>query len=519
MTIAALARCARIRWRVDRREWFRSLIVAFPRELSRNQPCDASILHCFPYWDCSAAFPCRRRPIHQSPFIQRTLTTSYGAIVPTVLITSGEHYGAVLNLDFDYGTYLEELQRHGLNHTRTFSGAYREVPSSFGITDNPLAPKPMRYACPWARSDEPGYYDGGNKFDLTKWDPHFFRRLHDFLRQAQERGVVVELNLFCPFYKEELWEACPMNARNNVNGVGDCPRTEVYTLKHPSLLEVQTALVEKLVTELRDYDNLYYEVCNEPYFGGVTVEWQHHIVDTIVDVETRLGVRHLISMNIANGRAKVEAPHPEVSIFNFHYCVPPDVVAMNYDLNRPIGENETGFRGRADVLYRTEAWDFMLAGGALFNNLDYSFTPAHPDGSLRQYDSPGGGSVELRQQLGVLKRFLESFDFLKMRPDSTVVHSTSPKLTSYALSQPGVAYAIYLHVPLPHKPERVEDHLQANRKVTVKLDLPAGDYRLQWIDPVTGRTRQEEKLQHPGGPRELPSPPIDNDVAIAIRRL
>ena len=34
---------------------------------------------------------------------------------PTVLITSGEHYGAVLNLDFDYIRYLDELQSNGLN--------------------------------------------------------------------------------------------------------------------------------------------------------------------------------------------------------------------------------------------------------------------------------------------------------------------------------------------------------------------------------------------------------------------
>ncbi len=28
---------------------------------------------------------------------------------PTVLVTSGEHYGAVLNLDFDYVRYLDAL--------------------------------------------------------------------------------------------------------------------------------------------------------------------------------------------------------------------------------------------------------------------------------------------------------------------------------------------------------------------------------------------------------------------------
>ena len=57
---------------------------------------------------------------------------------PTILVTSGEHYGALLNLDFDYARYFDELEAIGLNHTRTFSGSYREIPSSFGITDNPL---------------------------------------------------------------------------------------------------------------------------------------------------------------------------------------------------------------------------------------------------------------------------------------------------------------------------------------------------------------------------------------------
>ncbi len=59
-------------------------------------------------------------------------------------------------------------------------------------------------------------------------------------------------------------------------------------------------LVSKGVArELRGFDNLYYEVCNEPYFGGVTMAWQHRIVDTIVRAERDFPARHLISMNIA----------------------------------------------------------------------------------------------------------------------------------------------------------------------------------------------------------------------------
>lgn len=438
---------------------------------------------------------------------------------PTVLVTSGEHYGAVLNLDFDYVAYFDELQKHGLNHTRTFSGVYREDAAAFKITENTLAPGPGRFISPWARSDRSGYHAGGNRFDLTKWDPAYFERLKDFLSQAARRGIVVELTLFCPMYRDDMWNDCPMNSANNVNGVGTCPRDEVYTLGHPDLLDVQLAVTRKIVRELRDFDNLYYEICNEPYFGGVTMEWQHRIADAIVEGEKDLPQQHLISLNIANGRAKVGSPHPAISIFNFHYCVPPDAVEMNFGLGKAIGENETGFRGHDDVLYRTEGWDFLLAGGALYNNLDYSFTASHPDGSLRGYQSPGGGSVELRGQLGILKRFLERFDFVQMQPDDSVVLEVSPDLTTRVLAKRGVDYAIYLHVPLPNKPKRLSDHLRSDLDATLTVDLPEGRYSAEWLDPVAGNVSKTDRIRHQGGAAELRSPRFANDIALRIKRL
>jgi hypothetical protein len=366
---------------------------------------------------------------------------------PTVLVTSGEHYGAVLNLDFDYLRYLDALAADGLNHTRLFSGTYREVPASFGITENTLAPKPGRYVAPWARSTQPGDFDGGMKFDLSRWDESYFRRLKDFMAEAQRRGVVVEMNLFCPFYEPVLWDANPMNARNNVNGIGMVPRDEVYTLKHADLTAVQGAVTRKLVTELNAFDNLYFEVANEPYFGGITMEWQHHVAKLVADTEARLPNRHLVSMNVANGTAKVENPSPHVSIFNFHYATPPDAVAANAHLRGVIGENETGFRGKDDVLYRTEGWASLLAGGALYNNLDYSFTPAHPDGTFLEYASPGGGSPEFRKQMQVLKDFVHSFDFVRMKPDPSVV-AAPEGLAVQALVEKGRQYAVYLHRPV-----------------------------------------------------------------------
>ncbi|NUQ65735.1 MAG: hypothetical protein HUU20_24970 [Pirellulales bacterium] len=435
---------------------------------------------------------------------------------PAVLVTSGEHYGAVLNLDFDYARYLDALAADGLNHTRTFSGTYREIPGSFKITDNTLAPQPNRFACPWVRSEQPGYFDGGNKFDLSRSDEAYFDRLKDFMAAADKRGVVVEMNLFCPLYNDDLWKASPMNSANNVNGVGDCARTEVLTLKHPRLVELQVALTRKFVRELNPFDNLYFQVCNEPYFGGVTDQWQHRIVDTILAAERDLPKKHLISMNIANGRQKVEKPHPGVSIFNFHYCVPPDTVAMNYHLGKVIGENETGFRGKHDFLYRSEGWDFLLAGGGLYNNLDYSFTAKHPDGTFLDYQSPGGGSPELRRQLGILKRFLEGFDFLEMKPDETVVRSVSAGLSARALARPGKSYAVYLHAAIPSKPKRIEEFLRDGVEAKLVLALPEGKYCAEWIDTKTGAVVHQEEIQHAGGDRSLQSPAFADDVALRV---
>lgn len=435
---------------------------------------------------------------------------------PTILVTSGEHYGALLNLDFDYERYFAELARHGLNHTRVFSGTYREIPGSFGITDNPLAPKPGRYLAPWARSDRPGYAMGGNRFDLTKFDPAYFRRLGDLLAEADKHGIVVELTLFCPLYNQELWKASPFHVDNNINGVGKCNRKEVLSLKEPELVEFQLAVTRRIVEAVNRFDNLYFEVCNEPYAVGVPEAWQRRIVQEIVKTEKGLPKRHLISWNISNGRKKIENPPNEVSIFNFHYCVPPDTVAMNYALNRVIGENETGFRGKADILYRTEAWDFLLAGGALYNNLDYSFTPAHPGGTFRKYRSPGGGSLELRQQLGFLKRFLEDFDFVRMKPDPHVVRRTEPTLTHHVLSEPGRQYAMIFHVPLPLRPKDLSRHLRSGLRVRLTLAIPAGKYRLEWVDPVAGQILQQQRLRHDGESLKLQSPVFDNEVALKI---
>ncbi len=139
-------------------------------------------------------------------------------------------------------------------------------------------------------------------------------------------------------------------------------------------------------------------------------------------------------------------PHPAIAFFTFHYATPPDAVKQNRGLNRPIGDNETGFRGTNDAAYRMEAWDFLFAGGALYNNLDYSFAVGHERGDFAfPKDQPGGGSGRLRNQLGFLAGFMQTFDLTTTHPDTDFIRGGVPSGVSVeALVEPNRRWAIYL---------------------------------------------------------------------------
>ncbi len=51
----------------------------------------------------------------------------------TVLVGSTEHYGSVMNLDFDYLQYLDTLKADGLNVTRLFPGGSRMVSETLSL--------------------------------------------------------------------------------------------------------------------------------------------------------------------------------------------------------------------------------------------------------------------------------------------------------------------------------------------------------------------------------------------------
>lgn len=426
---------------------------------------------------------------------------------PIAIVTSGEHYGAVVNLDFDFRRYLDTLAKDGLNGTRVWAGAYVETGGSFGINGNTLDPAPGRFICPWARSDVPGYADGGNKFDLMRWDPAYFERLKQFVRHASRRGVVVEVNLFCPMYEDSMWTVCPMNVRNNINGLGDIPRHHPLTLdKSGGLLGVQEALVRKLAAELREFDNVTFEIVNEPYATQPRVpdDWQRHMTDVLVDAMKPWPKPFLISWNIANFSESVANPHPAVSLFNFHYATPPDAVRVNWGLGKPIGDNETGFRGTNDAPYRMEAWDFLMAGGALFNHLDYSFAVGHEEGSfVYPATQPGGGNAGLRRQFGVLSRFVRHYNLAKTQPETGfLLEGTPAGGSARVLAEPGRHYGVYFRKLASTGAYSVRWTGQAESPLTgdLRFHTSSNDGVRLWIDDrlIIDRWVDQTETEHTG---------------------
>ncbi len=288
--------------------------------------------------------------------------------------------------------------------------------------------------------------------------------------------------------------------------------------------------MRKLVREANGFDNVTFEIQNEPwsdrpkqvsvvnlYLQGaardkypnsievaddLSMAWQARVAQWIASEEAALPNKHLIAQNYANFGLPIREVAAGVGIVNFHYDYP-IAVESNYGLAKAIGYDETGFLGRDDGTYLRQAWNFVFSGGGLFNNLDYSFSVGHEDGLDTEPNGPGGGSAAFRRELGILKRFLESFPLTELTRDSqTVTHAAG--VNARVLAAPGGKYAMYLDGSGPS---------------AITMALPAGEYEGEWIDPATGRATPLPKFHHSGGAKVIQSPEFRNGIALRLTRV
>jgi hypothetical protein len=167
-----------------------------------------------------------------------------------------------------------------------------------------------------------------------------------------------------------------------------------------------------------------------------------------------------------------------------------------------------------------------VAGGALYNNLDFSFTAGHERGDFADKPyTPGGGSAELRRQLRVLHDFFGALPVTKMAPANEIIlpGSNLEGASARALAQPGNVYVVYLHHGhvLPEVdakentgPQYVVDAHAHQAKLF--LAVPRGSYDVIWMDTKTGRYSKRDDVAHSGGTLMLDGPPYAEDITLRL---
>ncbi len=451
---------------------------------------------------------------------------------PTLLITSAEHYGAVLNADFDYVAYLDALRANGLNYTRIYPGYLFEPVGKF-MTGNTLAPRPARLILPWARSDKPGYVLGGNFFDLDRWDEAYFARLKDFLGKADERGVVVEICFFNSEYSD-TWAISPLYSGNNVQGEGQCDWPDAQSLMHAGLVRREEDYVRKITQEANAFDNVILEICDEAASIGTGITlagpWVAHMADVVIATEKQLPKRHLIAQEVEGpyGGAMDFSADPRFDVVVGQYIYGQSngeaggelggmrALDTKYGLDKPVELNETCYYPiwyQADKVAdsRVEAWEFIVGGGAGFNQLNGLYTVANPAGKHPDDD-------RLFAALRHLGEFMANFEFTRMHPDDSFVLEGGAKgIYARMLSEAGRQYALYMH----HSERKggCYEAVPGSYGDSLQLDLPAGKYQAEWVDPASGSIVASRSIAHSGGKYGLSAPRYTIDIALRIKRM
>ncbi len=460
---------------------------------------------------------------------------------PLILVTSDHHYGAVIDKDFDFARYLNYLARQGMNLTRIYPGGMFEPPDKY-LPGNPLGPRPGRQILPWAKSDEAGAHPSlaelgqpSLKFDLERWNPAYFERLKAFVELARQKGIVVEVAFFNGMYAD-CWPLMPMYHSNNIQSVGNYEAAEcgLFTSADPRnevVMKYQKAYVARLTAELNGFDNVIFDLCDEPSLQGrpdgsvITlpdsrvVPWLNAMKEAFLGAEASLPKKHLLGQTVQN-------LSPDLSGEAWCAWLPTEYVRpaghaidRDYAAGKPIVDVESDYYGYGlakpytveDV--RVEGWWFLMQGGAGFINLN---------GEYRRGQETGARDTQrfIVPQKRILKEFLGSLDLAGLTRYTDFKGVPADGFAG-AVAERGRQYALYLFRGA--NDGKWGAHFVARPGVyrdTITLNaVPAGVYTLQWIDPATGRVKASDRVDWAGGDLAATTPVYSLDVAMRMRRV
>jgi hypothetical protein len=453
---------------------------------------------------------------------------------PILLITSDELYGAVINSEFDYVTYLDKLKSKGMNFVRIYPGAYIEEDNRY-MPGNPLGARSGKQILPWARTTTPGAHValGGYKYDLDKWDEAYFSRLNDFCLKAFERGIIIEICFFNGQYNPARWKnnggwfTQPLYKDNNIQGVGTCSWDMVQSLTgDPGLVLYHEKYVKEITKRLNDFDNVMFHIADEPWMGvknpDIIGPWIGKMIEAYTSMAVTLPKKHLLGQTVdylmSNNAADFSADS-RIGYIDLEYVNGLKDLRNEYVHNKPLVLIETSiyplwYSGDKISASRVEAWEFMLGGCAGFMQLNSLYTTYNPSASGTEIDT----LLDVYVKLG---NFMESLNYPMMKRDTAFIAGGVPSgAFATSISEPGKQYAFYIHhsvndMPFGTSPLSYKVVPGAyQEKLTFRL--PAGSYKAEWVNPEQGSVIRTDTIKHQGGILNLNTPQYTIDVALKL---
>lgn len=124
---------------------------------------------------------------------------------------------------------------------------------------------------PWAQKE--------GKFNLEEVNKNYLRRLERRVKEALNKGKVVAVNFFEGSLVSRSWEWHAFNPKNNIQKVGPSSVSLVHTKGDWN--KYQLSYIKKVINTLEKYNNVIYEVGNEPQGRYASVDWSKMIIDNV----------------------------------------------------------------------------------------------------------------------------------------------------------------------------------------------------------------------------------------------
>jgi len=312
-------------------------------------------------------------------------------------------------------------------------------------------------------------------------------------------------------------------------------------------VERQKAYARKIVEETSEFDNLYYEICNEPA-GNVPIStvttadveaWQAEMGAVIRGELARLGRKHLVFGTPVFDVAAMSQPceasfrgkvldavnlHPntfmryrdrnyrmgdfmskQLTLFEVRdFCVDtygePKPLVLDEDNAAAMYRDLEGW-----TIHRKRAWA-ALVSGAHYDFIDFSINVGHEAGTR-------ASSRAIRSWFKHLSRFMSSFDFIHARPGVRWTRCAPRPLLVCTLAVEGKDYLAYLG------DGRELSDPGAGKPISgkIELDLPQGKFEVMLYSPVTGEYSPSVYVD--GGRQNFELLPFEHDVVIRAKRV